>query len=145
MRMPFGLKNSTQAFQQLMDSILRDVPHAFVYLGNILVTSANLQEHLEELRFLFEMLEKSGMVVNHAKCVFGAVEFLGHTVSAAGIVPLPSKVEAIRRFSRPVDITSLQRYLGMQNFYKKFIPHTAELLQPLYAAFKGKPPPKVVE
>ena len=81
LRMPFGLKNSAQTFQRLMDSILLDVPHAFVYLDDILVVSFSPTEHLEDLKFLFR---DNGMVVNRAKCVLGAdsVKFLGHTISA---------------------------------------------------------------
>ena len=79
-----------------MDSILRDVPHAFVYLDDILVASSSPSEHLEDLQFLFKTLADNGMIINRAKCVFRAdsVAFLGHTVSAAGITLLPSKVSA---------------------------------------------------
>ena len=105
-RMPFGLKNSAQAFQRLMDHALRQVPHAFVYLDDILIASSNRKEHLAGISFLFETLEKNGMVVNRAKCELGIdrIDFLGHSVSAGGIKPLPVKVEAVRRFPRPDDV-----------------------------------------
>ena len=88
--MPFGLKNTAQAFQRLMDSVLRGVHK---YINNILVASSLHAEHLEDLTFLFETLEANGMVVNKAKYLFGvgSVNFLVHTVSADGIVPLPSQ------------------------------------------------------
>ena len=109
--MPFGLKNTAQAFQRLMDSVLRGVHK---YINNILVASSLHAEHLEDLTFLFETLEANSMVVNKAKCLFGvgSISFLMHTMSADGIVPLPSKVATVRDFSRPEDVAGLQYFLG---------------------------------
>ena len=69
LRMPFGLKNAAQAFQRLMDGILRDIPFAFVYIDDILVTSRSHEEHIEHLRQLFQLLSSNGLVLNKAKCV----------------------------------------------------------------------------
>ena len=82
LRMPFGLKNAAQAFQRLMDGILRDIPFTFVYIDDILVASHSHEEHLEHLRQLFELLSANGLVINKTKCVFGVPEldFLGHRV-----------------------------------------------------------------
>ena len=73
------------------------------------------------------------------------VDFLGHGISTDGIMPLPAKVAAVRDFLRPADVAGLQRFLGMQNYYHRFVPHAASLLQPLYAALKGSPAPKIVD
>ena len=93
-----------------MDSILRDVAHAFVYLDEILVALSSPTEHLEDLQFLFNILKDNGMIINRAKCVLGtdSVKFLGHTILAAGITLLPSMVSAVRDFPHPVDIPVLQ-------------------------------------
>ena len=72
LRMPFGLKNAGQAFQQLMDGILRDFPFAFVYLDDILVASRSHDDHQEHLKRLFSLLSSNGLVLNKAKCLFGA-------------------------------------------------------------------------
>ena len=87
------------------------------------------------------------MIINKAKCVFGvdSLDFLGHRISTKGISPLPDKVSAVRNFPRPEDAAGLQRFLGMINFYHRFVPHVAEILRPLYDALKGKPPPKVID
>ena len=139
--MPFGLKNAGQDFQRMMDSILRDIPHVFVYLDDILVASSSEEEHVEDLRRVFDELAANGLVVKRAKCIFGAssLEFLGYHVSAEGVTPLPQKVDAIRKIPAPTSIKELQRYLGALNYYRRFIPHVAAILSPLYEVLRGKP------
>ena len=97
LRMPFGLKNAAQAFQRLMDGILRDIPFTFVYIDDILVASHSHKEHYEHLEQLFKLLSTNGLVINKGKCVFGVSEldFLGHRVTTQGILPLPDRVIAL--------------------------------------------------
>ena len=75
------------------DNILQGIPFVFVYLDDILVASKNLSEHNSHLRTVFQLLSDNGLVVNRAKCVFGAAEltYLGHLIEK-GISPLPSRV-----------------------------------------------------
>lgn len=140
LRMPFGLKNAAQTFQRLMDSILRDVPEVFVYLDDILVSSINQYEHGKTLRKVFQALSQAGMVVQRAKCVFGVPEitFLGHQVSSSGITPLPARVSAVQDFPAPDSKKKLQMFLGMLNFYHRFMPKLADKIHPLHDACHGK-------
>uniref|UniRef100_A0AAV2LTK4 Gypsy retrotransposon integrase-like protein 1 n=1 Tax=Knipowitschia caucasica TaxID=637954 RepID=A0AAV2LTK4_KNICA len=140
LRMPFGLKGAAQTFQRLMDSVLRDMPFLFVYLDDVLVASASVEEHMSHLRQLFERLSQHGLIVNPAKCRFGLleIEFLGHRVSRQGAVPLPAKVEAVLAFPRPSSVKPLQEFLGMVNFYNRFIPRAAHIMHSLYDALKGR-------
>ena len=119
-RMPFGLKNSAQTFQRLMDGVTGQLSGVFSYIDDLLVASSTEEQHEHDLKQLFSALRRFGLVLNSSKCVFGvdSIEFLGHSVSAQGIRPLVSKVEAVRRFERPRTIKSLQRFLGMANFYR---------------------------
>ena len=138
--MPFGLNTAAQSFQCLMDGILRDLPFAFVYLDDILVASHSHQEHSPHLQQLFNLLSSNGMVINRVKCVFGAskLDFLGHRVSAEGITPLPDRFKALRDSSAPGDRTSLQRFLGMINYYHRFLSGIAAVLAPLHSQASGK-------
>jgi len=119
LRMPFGLKNAAQAFQRLMDGILRGVPFVFIYLDDILIASHTAQEHEEHLRQVFRLLSENGMVINRKKSVFGVSEltYLGHLVTTSGILPLESRVAAVNDFSAPTNKVGLQRFLGMINYY----------------------------
>lgn len=144
LRMPFGLKNAAQSFQRLMDSVLRDLPFLFVYLDDILVASTSRTEHMSHLQILFERHSSHGLIINPAKCQFGlcAIDFLGHRVDKVGAVPLPSKVEAVLSFPQPTTVRSLQEFLGMVNFYHRFIPRAAALMRPLHELLKGGRAPK---
>ncbi len=129
--MPFGLRNAAQAFQRLMDQVCRGLEDfLFVYLDDILVASLNAKDHKRHLRLLFKRLADHGLVVNVAKCVFGvdSIDFLGHRVTAHGVEPLLNRVEAIRHFPQPQDARALSEFLGMVNFYHRFIPHAATSL-----------------
>ena len=140
-RTPFGLKTAGQSFQRLMDSILMDIPHVFVYIDDVLVASSSPEEHIEDLTRLFKRLQENGLVINAKKCLFGqtSLDFLGYKVDAEGIRPMEDRVQAIREQTPPTSIKELQRFLGMINYYRRFIPRAAHHLYALFEALKGKP------
>jgi hypothetical protein len=140
-RMPFGLRNAGMTFQRLMDSLLGDLPFAFVYLDDILVASHNADVHRRHLCQVFSLLEQSSLIVNAENCIFGksSIEFLGHQISAAGTSPLSSRVDAIASFPRPDTVCQLQAFLGLFNFYRKFIPAAARPVLPLNRPLRGSP------
>ena len=140
LQMPFGLKNAAQAFQRLMDTVCRGPSFVFVYLDDILIFSRSQEEHRAHLRQLFGRLQEHGLVISLSKCKFGVNEiaFLGHRVNQQGVFPLPEKVDAIRSFPTPTTVKQLQEYLGMVNFYHRFVPSAAALMQPLYKAIDVK-------
>ena len=76
-----------------------------------------------------------------AKCQFGldTLDFLGHRITCTGIMPLPEKVDAITRFKQPITIKGLQEFVGMVNFYRRFLPGAAQLMILLFEALTGKP------
>ena len=140
LKMPFSLKNAAQAFQRLMDGVLKDPDCYFVYLDDILVASAS-PEHEADLRKIFSLLSSNGLVVNIKKCVFAqsSLHFLGQLVSTAGTEPLPEKVRAIVDLPTASDKKALEGFLGMMNFYDRFLPGIAKRLASLTEALKGKP------
>jgi len=143
-RMPFGLRNAGQSFQRFMDQVLAGVPHVFVYLDDLLVASSSKKEHERDVRAVLDRMKKHGLVLNLEKCVFGVpeVEYLGHQVSAAGLSPLPERVEAITAFPPPTTRAELLGFLGMVNFYRRFIRGAASILRPLTDATRGAGGPK---
>ena len=137
--MPFGLRNSGNTFQRLMDRVGMDLPFVFVYLDDVLIASPDLATHLVHLRRVLERLREFGLVYNPAKCIFAkpSVPFLGHEVSAAGIKPLTRHVEAVASYPPPADKPALQRFLGLVNFFRRFIPGAAGILRPLTDALRA--------
>ena len=144
LRMPYGLRNSAQTFQRFMDQILRGLDFVFVYVDDILIASNSLSQHLDHLREVFTRLSQNGVLLNPSKCTFGveSIAFLGHQISAGGITPLEDRVTAIREFARPETKKHLKRFLGMINFYHRFIPHAAALLAPLHDLAAADDQPK---
>ena len=105
-----------------------------MYLDDILVASPSQHQHVKDVCQVLDRLNVAGLSVNRKKCVLGKsqVNFLGHVVSASGIVPLPAKVVAIDAMPQPETKEDLQRFLGCLNFYHRFIPALAEILAPLH-------------
>ncbi len=139
--MPFGLHNATQTFQRFMDSLFKHLPFVFCYLDDLIIASHTLEEHHEHLQQILTILQENGLQINPAKCVFAAaaVEFLGHRVDQHGVRPLQRHVQAISDFPPPQDLKQLQQFLGMVNFYSRFLPGIARTLQPLTDALQGAP------
>ena len=132
-RIPFGLRNSGQTFQRFIDHVTCGLDFVFVYLDDLLVTSPDNRTHKKHLKILFTRLAEYGIIIGPEKCQFGTTKlsFLGHHVCSVGISLLPSAVDAIVNFVRPEKQRALRRYLGMINYYHRFIPHCADKLTPL--------------
>ena len=95
----FGLRNAGSSFQCMMDRVIRGLPFVFCYLDDLRVASRSPQEHMEHLFILFQRLREFGLVINLEKCTFNVpeIEFLGHTVSACGALPLSSPMWRLSR------------------------------------------------
>lgn len=121
--MQFGLTNAAQSFQRFMHAVTRDLDACFVYIDDILIASENEEEHMKHLDALFQRLTDNGLVINLNKCKFGlpSVDFLGHTISPDGISPIKEKVKTITDFPLPKTPKGLRRFLGMLNYYRRFL------------------------
>uniref|UniRef100_A0A5S6Q637 Reverse transcriptase domain-containing protein n=1 Tax=Trichuris muris TaxID=70415 RepID=A0A5S6Q637_TRIMR len=101
-------------------------------MDDILVFGSSRQEHDRRLRDVLERLRSKGLTLN-AKCQFGrnSLTFLGHVISAKGVLPDPSKVEAIANMPPPVDVQGVRRFNGMINHVGRFIDKLADKMKPL--------------
>ncbi|GFV82681.1 retrovirus-related Pol polyprotein from transposon opus [Trichonephila clavipes] len=103
----------------------------------------NAEEHRSHLRTIFQRLSSYGLKLNISKWVFGVTEliFLGHLITPDGIKPLPDKVQAFLDYKQPETVGSLRKFLGLLNFYRRFLPKAAEqqyLLSEFLKGSKGK-------
>jgi Reverse transcriptase (RNA-dependent DNA polymerase)/RNase H-like domain found in reverse transcriptase len=139
--MPFGLRNAAQTFQRLMDQCFQDLSFLFIYLDDHLIFSKSVPEHMQHLKELFHRLEQYGFVINPEKCKFlqSEIVFLGHRLTANGLSPVEGHVQAVTDFPRPDDLKQLQPFLGLLNYYRRFMPGLAKILCPLTDATAGKP------
>ncbi|CAB3385941.1 Hypothetical predicted protein [Cloeon dipterum] len=142
--MPFGLKNAGATFQRFMDQVLQNMPFAFVFVDDVLVASPNEETHKTHLQLVLEQFSKHGLVVNAEKCILGAptVHFLGYEVSALGLRPLPDRIQAIADYPVPKTREDLSRFLGMVNYYHRFLPNIAAHLAALHIFLSGPRKPK---
>jgi hypothetical protein len=138
-RTPFGLRNAAQTFQRFMNELFQGLDFVYVYIDDILVASHTEEEHLRHLKQVLERLHRHNVVINPKKCTFGAAEisFLGVKVTSEGVEPLPDKVEAICNLTFPTTSKQLQRFLGMVNYYRRWIPQAAKTQAPLNALLNG--------
>ena len=116
-----------------MDHVLHGLEFAYVYIDDVLIASQNPEQHLNHLRQIFTRFTQFGIIINPQKCILAVPElqFLGHMVSSKGIRPLEEKVQAVHDFPTPSTQRQLREFLGMINFYHRFIPNCAQIVQPL--------------
>ena len=137
--MSFGLRNAAQTFQRFIDDVLKDLDFCFSYLDDILVFSRSSAEHDQHLRILFSKLQDYGILLHPTKCVFRVPEisFLGYKISPLGSQPLPERVADLQSFPPPKTVGQLRRFLGMLNFYRRFLPRAASIQAPLHGVLSG--------
>ena len=138
--MPFGLTNAPATFQRMMDRILNELREDFceVYLDDILIYSETFEQHLIHIEKIIQRLNKYGLKLKHKKCHFAQLEteYLGFILSDGGYKTSPRIIEAIQKFpepklNQPVPLQTLQSYLGLCNFYRKFIKNYNEIYDPM--------------
>lgn len=133
--MAFGLTNAPASFQGFMNSLFKQLLDEFVvvYLDDILVYSKTFQEHLQHLRQVLEILRENKLHAKKEKCEFGLSQmtFVGHVISADGIQVDPVKVQALRNWPVPKNMTQLKSFNSFMSHFRKFLPGHAKTMIPL--------------
>ena len=116
-----------------MDQVLQGLPNVHCFLDDILVTGRNDAHHLENLEAVLSRLEKFGLRVQKEKCEFfrDSLEYLGHIIDATGLHKSPDKMCAIVDAPLPTNTSQLRSFLGLINYYARFVPNLSTLLHPL--------------
>jgi hypothetical protein len=134
--MPFGLTNAPATFQRYMDMVLAGLKWTclLVYLDDICVFSKNLNDHLYKLAEVFQRIQNHNLKMNPAKCQILQQQFtyLGHVITKEGIRADPKKVAAILKMPTPRTLKQLRSFLGLCNYYRKFIQSYNTICAPLY-------------
>ena len=134
--MPFGLVNAPPTFQRAMTVALRGCEDfAAVYIDDILIFSANEEDHLKHLTSVFQKLQDQAYHVRLAKCKFMAqeVQFLGHKLTTHGIEHIVKESKDLAGFKPPfTKAKQVRSFLGLVMWYKSFIPHVSTIAAPLF-------------
>lgn len=140
-RAPFGLKNLPYHFQALLNTVLTGLQgiKCFVYLDDVIIFARNFREHNEKLIEVFERFRDHNLKLQPEKCQFLMTEitYLGHRCSDQGIRPDERLTKVILEYPRPRNVVQVQSFLGLANYYRKFIEGFARIAAPINSLLKG--------
>lgn len=138
--LPFGLVNSPSVFSRTIATILAPYIGKFVlvYLDDICIISNSPEEHYKHLDLVFKILREHRLFVRLSKCSFMQPEmkYLGHIITPSGVHADPMKLNTVQQWQYPRTVLELQQFLGLANYFRKFVPNFSRLAAPLYSLLK---------
>lgn len=137
-RLIFGVSSAPTIFQSVMDQITQGLNRVACFIDDLLVGGESLEECFENLTKVLDRLQEYNVKVKLEKCNFfqNSVKYLGHEISADGIKPNEEKMKAIVDAPSPENVTQVKSYLGLINYYGRFIPNLSSELNELYKLTK---------
>lgn len=136
--LPFGLTTSPAIFMQIIASIVGSLKNVRVFLDDMLLFGESKEELNSVCDAVIKKLNDHGLTVNDKKCYFYVpeIEYLGFKISQEGIMPLESKIEAIKNMAVPRNVSELRSLLGIISYYRMFLRKISDTLAPLYNLLK---------
>ena len=133
--MPFGLTNAPSVFQRYVNEVLKEYIDRGVvaYIDDILIYSKTEEELVDLMKKVLRKLLNNSLCINAKKCVFHArkVEFVGYTIDQNRVKMSENKVKHILEWEPPRSVHEVQRFLGLANFYRRFIRGYSSICRPL--------------
>ncbi len=128
-RCPFGVKIAPSAFQNYIDSLLKEVPGTALYLDDFLVSARTEEELKNKVALINKISKENSLTINYEKSVFNSteVEWLGFMVSEKGLRPNVEKLEILKNLKSPKNKDELKSFLGTINYWRKFRPNHSKL------------------
>ncbi|XP_031347079.1 uncharacterized protein K02A2.6-like [Photinus pyralis] len=140
--LPYGVASSPGIFRQLTENIFAGIDNVVIFLDDILIASENEGIHIKTLMEVFQKLSQVNLKIQVNKCSFATtqIQHLGFIVDKEGIHTDPIKMEAIKKVKVPQNVTQLRAFLGLVNYYAKFLPGITNILYPLYKLLRKNEP-----
>ncbi|KAL5470941.1 hypothetical protein EMCRGX_G029003 [Ephydatia muelleri] len=137
-RLPFEVNFAPAIFQKTMEKILAGIDKVAVYIGDIIVGGSSKEEHIRILREVFVRLRDANVRAKKSKCRFVQKEvvYLGYRIDEHGVHPTEEHLEAIQSMPTPTNAKELRSFLGMINYYSRFIANLQPICAPLHALTK---------
>lgn len=135
-KMPFGLCTAPSVFQRFVNDVFRDIIQegtALAYLDDLIIPAKTEEEAFVKLRKVLNRAEEYGLQFNWTKCHFmkREINYLGYIVKEGEIRPSKEKIAAVEHFRIPTNIKSLQSFLGLTGYFRKFIKNYSIIAKPL--------------
>ncbi len=139
-KVPLGLINSPKFFQRVMQEILDGIKNIRIFMDDILIFGKNEQEHFQTVKTVLTKLHNEGARINYEKSKFGVheVKFLGMIIDKNGIKPETSKLELYINEDPPRTLKKLQRFVGILNWYRRFLPNLSSKISKITDKLCGK-------
>ena len=133
-RLVLGVTSCPAIWQRAIDQVLQGVPDTQCILDGMIITGKTDEEHLENLEKLLKRLQDAGLKKNKEKCEFfrDRVKFCGHEINSEGLHKTQEKIEAVVNAPRPENVSQLRSFLGLVNYYNRFLPNASTVLHPLH-------------
>lgn len=137
-RLPQGATSSAAIFQQVMEQVLQGLKYISVYLDDVLIAGKDFADCCRKLHLVLDRLAKANIKVNWSKCKFFVTKlpYLGHVITENGLLPCPEKISTIKNAAVPKNANELKSFLGLINYYGRFIPKLSSRLHCLYNLLK---------
>ncbi|XP_021379798.1 uncharacterized protein K02A2.6-like [Mizuhopecten yessoensis] len=133
-RLVFGIASAPANWQRTMEQVLQGIPGVQCIIDDMIITGRTDDEHLRNLAEVLGRLEKYGLHANIDKCnIFKEkIEFCGHVIDGEGLHKTQDKVDAVVNAVVPETVTQLRAFLGLVNYYGKFLQNLSTVLRPLH-------------
>lgn len=133
--LPMGLCNAPGTFMHVMNSVFRKQLDRFmlVFLDDIFIYSRTEAEHISHLREVLDVLRREKLYLKPSKCewMLPEVEFLGHRIGRDGLAVDPHKVDAVKQWPTPTNVSELRSFLGLAGYYRRFLEQYSKIALPL--------------
>lgn len=139
-RLVFGIASAPAVWQRAIDQVLQGIPGTQCYLDDIIVTGQDDSSHLANLEAVLNRLAECGLRANKDKCEFfkDSIEYCGHRIDRDGLHKSQDKIDAVLKAPKPTNVPQLRSFLGLVNYYHKFLPNLATVLHPLNTLLQTK-------
>lgn len=141
-RLMFGVSSAPAIWQKYIEDVLKEIPGTCVVHDDIIITGGNTEEHINNLRAVFEQLAKNEIKLNANKCKYleNEVKYLGFVIDKKGIKKTEEMVNAILQCKRPTTKQEVKSFMGMVGFYARFCPDLSIKAEPLYKLTRNNVP-----
>lgn len=145
LKMPFGLKNAPSTFQMFINKVFNDLVRqgkVIIYLDDIMIATENINDHLEILSMVLVKLVENNLELRIDKCRFleKEIEYLGYIIDEFGIRANEKGLESIKNFPLPQKVQSVQSFLGLCSYFRRFIKDFSLIAKPLHDLTKKDKP-----